>query len=247
MQNRDLRRLRREGHQQVLNLATCGELPWDDQRYAQMREVFSSHALSSGLLSSIGQTFCKSFVSERERLGVAETIHVEFLDRAANFLVIPTATLSPFRQRLMRLQLLTGIRRGELPEYVPLNVSLNRGEICHWQERCWLLEERVVSRQYVGGSRGVSIRVAKGVTYRAGAHRGHLESTRGLVKTADGRLTITNQRVIYSGGAKAFTLSFNKVVGMDAQGSNRLLLTGSTGSPRLLELGRLCTSSATLA
>ena len=55
---------------------------------------------------------------------------------------------------------------------------------------------------YEGGSRGVSLRIVKGVYYRIGAHKGRMRSETQLVETSRGFLIVTNKRLFlqpYSG------------------------------------------------
>jgi hypothetical protein len=48
---------------------------------------------------------------------------------------------------------------------------------------------------YVGGSRGVSVRIMKGVSYHVGAHRGHREVTQSMDFQGIGPLVVTNQAI----------------------------------------------------
>ncbi len=61
-----------------------------------------------------------------------------------------------------------------------------------------LYESRMV-REYVGGSRGVSVRIMKGVNYRVGGFSGHSESHPELRQIDVGKLYITTKRFAYSG------------------------------------------------
>jgi hypothetical protein len=77
------------------------------------------------------------------------------------------------KQKLARLRLLRGIENGEMPTVVVSGLLLQKGETANWSEAASIVEEQVVSRQFVGGSRGVSFRIAKGVRYHVGGFRGH--------------------------------------------------------------------------
>ena len=59
------------------------------------------------------------------------------------------------------------IRRGILPSMNTNQLMLTSGEVCHFSERAIRVTEKK-SKHYEGGSNGVSIRIAKGVTYRTG-------------------------------------------------------------------------------
>jgi hypothetical protein len=111
---------------------------------------------------------------------------------------------------LVRLKRLTAIQDGNLPIFV-VNLNLKKGEICHFAIPCNLVEERTRS-QYVGGSRGVSVRVMKGVTYRVGSFKGHTVSTIYKTITDSGMFYITNRRILFVGHRKNITYSLDKVV-----------------------------------
>lgn len=74
-----------------------------------------------------------------------------------------------------------------------------------------LYEPRLV-RSYVGGSSGVSFRVAKGVTIRTGASRGHAEYSNELRQTDTGDFIITNTRLIFAGAARTVVIDFKDIV-----------------------------------
>jgi hypothetical protein len=92
-------------------------------------------------------------------------------------------------------------------------VVFKQGEFAHYAAASILRESRVVNEGYQGGSRGVSIRITKGVYYRVGAHRGHVIKESQLVQTSAGVLVVTNQRLflVPSSGNKPVTIPLNKI------------------------------------
>ncbi len=74
-------------------------------------------------------------------------------------------------------------------------VVLKKGEIVHFADKATLKELKTVSLGYEGGSHGVSFRIAKGISYRVGAHRGHVVREDRFVETSRGVFIITNQRL----------------------------------------------------
>lgn len=134
----------------------------------------------------------------QERFGLSRE------DVAYNDNVLPYYYVSYFR------------RTDQLP--VP-NLELNSpvilkiGEVAHYADHAVLKEMRVVNLGYVGGSRGVSIRIMKGVSYRVGSHRGHIVKEDQLVQTSSGILLMTNQRVLLipTSGNKPVTIPLAKI------------------------------------
>jgi len=92
-----------------------------------------------------------------------------------------------------------------LPQGSPNGLILQKGEICHVSLPAVLVEERVVSRNYQGASRGVSLRLVKGVSFRVGQQRGQMVAQSGIVPISDGYFVITNKRLVFSGDRKSVT------------------------------------------
>ncbi len=118
--------------------------------------------------------------------------------------------LAPTRAQLERLKRFTAIKNGQLP-VLEADILLRKGELCHFEAPCELVEE-VTRTRYVGGSQGVSIRIAKGVYYRVGGFKGQpVEETHKQV-TDRGTLYITNKRIIFVGAKKNVTYPLNSIV-----------------------------------
>jgi len=108
--------------------------------------------------------------------------------------------------------------KNELPETKleadGFNVILKKGEKIHFASSATLKELKTVSLGYSGGSRGVSIRIMKGVSYRVGGHRGHVVKEDVWKETSRGALLITNQRLFLTpfGGFKPLSIPLNKIL-----------------------------------
>lgn len=98
-----------------------------------------------------------------------------------------------------------------LPATWSSSVVLKPDEIDFFSVSTAMLEERVVNRQIVGGSHGVSIRLMKGVSYRVGQSRGRIETQKGLVPISFGELTITNFRLVFNGDRKSVNAPYEKL------------------------------------
>jgi hypothetical protein len=104
------------------------------------------------------------------------------------------------------------LRYEALRPVIISNLILNPGEHAFWNERATLYEQKVISRRSEGGSRGVSVRVAKGLSFRVGNHRGNLVSETGTVPVSSGSLIITSDRVAFVGDAKSFSIPHRKLL-----------------------------------
>lgn len=104
----------------------------------------------------------------------------------------------------------------ELPVVSPSEmlsvIFLNPGETCHYQVPANVLIYKNQVTGYTGGSAGVSVRVAKGVTLRSGSSRGK-PIREDVPYTYPGVFTMTNQRFIMS-GEKAFEHPISKLTAL---------------------------------
>jgi len=94
------------------------------------------------------------------------------------------------------------------------NVILKKGEEIQFVALAILKESRVVNLGYEGGSHGVSIRLMKGVSYRVGAHRGHIRKEEQMVETSSGYFMITNKRILLHPfpGKKSISIPLTKII-----------------------------------
>lgn len=118
-----------------------------------------------------------------------------------------------FAQRLHQLQ---ALQSGPLPVVANPPLALQRGERCHWVEpRCNYIEERS-RREWVAGSQGVSIRIARGLTYRIGATRGHSYSVPYDAVVDTGALAVTSKRLAFVGERRGFSIPYAKILSFRA-------------------------------
>lgn len=121
-----------------------------------------------------------------------------------------SAAFAPFWSQII----VARVNDGRLPVVEDATLVLKKGEQVHLEEPAELLKE-VIHREFQGGSRGVSFRVAKGVTYRVGAVRGRMVEVGRSLETADtGDLHVTSQRVVYSGVRKSIEIPYAKLLDM---------------------------------
>jgi len=120
---------------------------------------------------------------------------------------------APTLKTLSRLRFLTLLEEGILPE-IQADMFLKKKEVAHYQAECELLEERT-KREYVGGYSGLSIRVAKGVSWRVGGFKGKPIEKTEMSKVDQGSLVVTNKRLVFSGDRKSFSVPYSKLIDID--------------------------------
>lgn len=166
------------------------------------------------------------------REGSASPQEETALDRIQEYLQLPSSRIAGKRAELEHLRLLGEIQAGRLPTTTVIGLVLQKGEVAHWCEPAEILEERVVNRRFVGGSQGVSIRIAKGVSYRVGSFRGHTIVDRATIPVSRGHFVVTSKRLVFLGDKKGFTCRYDKVLDIQLM-KDGVRVSDSAGKPHL--------------
>lgn len=167
--------------------------------------------------------------------GLVSDSEAEQLRRIQKLLMVPDAEISEIKASVARIQTLSQMQTGILPSIQPTGLILQKGEIAHLEEPANLLEDKVVKRGYVGGSQGVSFRIAKGISYRVGRSKGQLVSESAIVQAASGRIVITDMRVVFSGDRKSFNIKLDSILNVEMY-TDGLNITDGKGIPRIVQL-----------
>lgn len=117
--------------------------------------------------------------------------------------------------KLVQGLLLHDLMSGKIPQRVDLKgnlpVNLEKDETVIWAFGNTDLYQEKIKRQYVGGSKGVSIRIMKGLYYRQSSFKGEPIDTTYLKHIASGILVVTNKRVIFSSPVKTIKINYPKI------------------------------------
>jgi len=108
------------------------------------------------------------------------------------------------------------VMEGKIPERVKtdgqLPFNFQKSESLIWVFDGVDYYEDKTRRQYVGGSSGVSIRVAKGVYFRTGGFKGHPVETTERVHMGTGIMAVTNKHIYFTSPQKTFRVRLDKIV-----------------------------------
>jgi hypothetical protein len=104
---------------------------------------------------------------------------------------------------------------GRFPQAAPpLHIICKPGEEVYLESQASLLKE-VADRQWQGGSAGFSFRIAKGVRYRTGNTRGHMQQVGTKIVVKDtGVLSVTSTRLVFSGRTTTQESLYTKIVNL---------------------------------
>lgn len=116
-------------------------------------------------------------------------------------------------KELSYYKLLWEIENGILPE-VASPIVLQKNEIAHFATNADLLETKERVTGYTASSHGVSIRVAKGLSYRVGQAKSKPIKQEVTIKY-HGQLIITNKRLVFSASKKGFVAPYNSLVSFE--------------------------------
>lgn len=128
---------------------------------------------------------------------------------------LPMQYQSESLARIGQAIVLKDLQRGVLPRN-PLTVSvmLGRGECALWVYDNVTMFQEKITREYVGGNRGMSFRICKGVTYRTGSFKGRPVEKSHMEKVGVGSLVITNKHFFFHCPTASFKISFTKIIGV---------------------------------
>lgn len=105
-------------------------------------------------------------------------------------------------------------------------VILNPDEVCHYQQYARAVKISNIVTGYSGGSAGLSVRVAKGVTLHSG-NSNRTPIRKNVANYYPGLLTITNKRIIMT-GEKGFDKPINKLTAITPYSDGVELQFGSS-------------------
>lgn len=97
-------------------------------------------------------------------------------------------------------------------EESPISVVLKPGEICYYQRAASVLVVKNETVGHTSGSRGISVRVAKGITLHGGGSRGHAIKQNVTYKFP-GFFTMTSRRILMT-GEKGFDYPVEKLTAL---------------------------------
>lgn len=194
------------------------------KRGQQPANVVTGHIFGS-LVDSI---LADNYFSEEEELELNRLCE---LTGGLNSRVVKDWDLAKLtRARLIR-DLLTGNVR---PVFNAQNfpIVLQRKEVVVWGANNVEFITTKTERQFVAGSRGVSVRIAKGVYYRVGNSRGHTESKEVLDNLGKGFLVVSNKHIFINATKLNKKIPLSKLISVTPyRGEVEICCEGNRGRP----------------
>ena len=116
-------------------------------------------------------------------------------------------------QRLDHLRHVAWICEGNLPE-IETTVRLRKGEVAYY-EGFTIWQHLKTRKQRVAGSRGQSVRVAKGFSFKVGATPGYTKEWEEFQTVDEGRVIVTSQRLLFVGAKKNLNIKHEKILDLE--------------------------------
>lgn len=121
--------------------------------------------------------------------------------------------------KIVKGAVLSEVLEGKLPERIliegSLPFNLQKSEKLVWIFRDVDYYEEKTKTRYIGGSQGISIRMAKGLYFRTGAFQGERVQTSETIHIDTGLLGVTNKHIYFVGPLKKFRINYNKIVSFE--------------------------------
>ena len=170
-----------------------------DEAYYNVLNKAADKFMSNGSLSDNEQQLIESYTGS---LGIALNC-------------LPMQYQSESLARIGQAMVLKDLQQGILPKNpLTVPVMLGRGECALWvYDNVTMFQEKIV-REYQGGSRGMSYRICKGITYRTGSFKGRPVERSSMDKVGVGSLVITNKHFFFHCPTASVKIPYSKLVGV---------------------------------
>jgi len=219
-QNQQRQRLAEHGRQQILvevikSIESAEPFETLDKNIAEIEGTYSipvsdrKSILLAGWESAVSRALADGILTEQEeeRLVIFKerfALTQNELDR--NGALTKTAKAAVLRELL----------NGKIPQRMNFTgippINLQKGEQIVWAFSKTEYFQDKTRRQYVGSSRGVSVRVMRGVYLRTGEFKGHSVEHTERVHVDTGWFFVTNKNVYFAGPRASVRVPYAKIV-----------------------------------
>jgi hypothetical protein len=168
--------------------------------------------ITTGWEKAVTLAFEDGILSEQEETSLVElkeyfSLSQELLDKNGAF------------TKIVKGSVLRDILEGKIPEKMTINgnipFNIQKSEKLIWVFQNVDYYEEKTRTSYVGGSQGVSFRIAKGVYYRTGNFKGEKVQTSETIHADTGLFGVTNKHIYFAGSSKRFRIAYSKIVAFE--------------------------------
>jgi hypothetical protein len=153
--------------------------------------------------------------------GILSETELNSLDKFDDIFNITDEELSEYetqtkiiKNRVLQDVLNNDIQKSRLTIQGQLPFLLEKDEIVLWIFQNAELYELVTRTQFIGGSHGVSVKIAKGLYYRTSSFRGEPFKTQETKFTSSGLLALTNKNLYFGSTTKTLKIKYSQIISM---------------------------------
>lgn len=210
-----------------------------DNDIAEVENIYSKEILTKEIL-------IKSIDNVVERFLDEGLLSVEKEERLSDFFDYFDLTQGELNQnggyeKIVQSTILREVLEGEVPQKIKLGTqvlpfALNKNEKLIWISSNVNYYEKIVKSNYVGGSSGLSMKIANGLYYRASNFKGQRVETESLKYYDSGILGFTDKHIYFYSVSKSFRIPYRKIVILlPYENAIKLQKDGVTAKPQILE------------
>lgn len=136
--------------------------------------------------------------------------------------------------RVVKAAILRDLLNGIIPEKVSISgdlaINFQKDEKVIWAFTNTHYYEDKIKRKYIGGSHGISIRIAKGLYYRPSIFKAGPVERIERILIDKGILAITNKHLYFVGNNKSFRIPYHKIISLRPYSDGVVIIRDSTSA-----------------
>jgi hypothetical protein len=189
--------------------------PAEEEHLEQLaHELMLPAAIAKKISADVRTLFVQNYIKDStsdKRLSDDELKELDAISKSLS----ATVTYDDATKALLdKYRLMWCIENGTLPE-VAVDINLQRYEKCYFSMAATWLENRSVTRSVRYGGPAVSVRIAKGLYYRAGGYTFDRTTSEELKLIDSGTLYVTSKRLIFVGASRNTNIRLEKILSLN--------------------------------
>lgn len=210
---------------------------------AQIDNIIATSFIDHDALVVIYRELLDEAVTKFLNDGIIDKKEESSIARFIQFTEIPQNTLNTTHalDKVVQSRILQDILQGNPIKQVIAIVGefpfmLAKNETLVWLYRNTILHEQKIKREYVGRSRGLNIRIAKGVYYRTGSFKGSPIETNYMQKVGVGCVCLTDKNMYFSSMERSLKVPYSKIISIESYSNGiGIQREGTNSKPIFLE------------
>lgn len=214
-----------------LFVQALADMTLDVNEMGKLYREITTHGFSATQIHELGTYALRDVIERAKSDGRVDDAEMQLIQQIVTLTSVPNETVGELLSVLFVQRRLYEVSQGRLTPITVTGLNLNATEKAYWAEPVTLYEHKIVRRETVGRSQGVSLRIMRGVSYRIGGSKGQSVPIYDDVAVAQGQLIFTNQRVVFKGDRRTVMVRLNDVIGADPYTNAIVIHANNTKQP----------------